>query len=263
MNNPTMTVTKETGVHEIEESFLPEGVPLKAEIVPFDPAKPAIDPEKVSVWPQLADALEISDQRTYDYAIDFMRRDKALQDAAEDHHRPMIKAAYASHQASLAGLKRVVDPLILAESIVKRKIANWTDEQTRLALEAQKIIAAQTETRHAEELELQIEAAEAAGANVEEVKTIIHEAQYSAPIVPAVAPTYTRAKGISTPERWTATVTDMRKFQIAVAKNPQYASLLIVNQTALNKLASGLKLGLVIDGVQVNRETSVSSRRTS
>jgi hypothetical protein len=248
-----------THPYQIDVSTLT--VAQTAEVVSPERAKPSIEPEKVSVWPQLAEAIEIINQATYDYAVDFLKRDLALQDAAEAHHRPMIKAAFLAHRATTSGLQTVLEPLLAAETTVKRKIAAWSDQQTKLALEAQKQAAALATQRHAEELELEIEAAETAGANVEEVKTIIQEAQYQAAIVPAVAPTYAKAKGISTPERWSAEVIDMRKFQIAVAKNPAYASLLIVNQTALNKLAAGLKNGLVIDGVKVNRETNVSSRR--
>ncbi len=268
MKNPTMTVTKETGVHVIEESFLPEDVSRnpeivspKAEIVSSEGEKQAIDPRKVSVWPQMAEALEIVDQRTYDYAVDFLKRDKALQDAAEEHHRPVIKASWAAWQAGLDALKRVSEPLVEAERTVKRKIGKWVDDQRAIAEASAKQAQAEAETRAAEDLELEIESLEAQGAPAEEIKTIIREANATAVIVPATAPTFATAKGTSTPERWTAEVTDMRRFQIAVAKNPQYASLLVVNQAALNKLASSLRLGLVIDGVKVNRETSVSIRR--
>ncbi len=262
MKHPIMTVTKETDVHLIEESFLPEDAYVaKGEIVVVDRDKPAIAPEKVSVWPQMAEALEIIDQRTYDYAVDFLKRDKALQDAAEEHHRPMIDAAHKTHKATLAGLKTILEPLVDAETITKRKIAKWVDAQRAIAEASAKQAQAEAETRAAENLELEIESLEAQGAPAEEIKTIIREANATAVIVPATAPTFATAKGTSTPERWTAEVTDMRRFQIAVAKTPQYASLLVVNQAALNKLASSLRLGLVIDGVKVNRETSVSIRR--
>ena len=92
-------------------------------------------------------------------------------------------------------------------------------------------------------------------------RAIVEEAM-RAPIAPVtVTPTYQAAKGISTPKRYSATVTNKRTLIEFVAMNPQYLSLLEPNQSALDKLARALENNYHIPGTQLVCTTGVTNRR--
>lgn len=224
--------------------------------------RPAPDEKVATSWQELASNLKIVDQSSYDGAVMLMRAAQGLRDEAEAHHRPMISAAHKSHQAACAGLKRIDEPLSTAFTTIKSKIAKWDNDQRLIEAERLRTIQAAEDLRRAEEFERELEAAEAAGAPPEEVQMLIEEAERAPVIVPTMPASYTRAKGVSVKPKYSAEVTNMRMFIDAVVKNPQYLSLLQVNQTAIDKLARALEENFQIPGVVLKRDSSVSSRRS-
>lgn len=211
-------------------------------------------------WPQRASAVQIIDQASYDQAIELLRAAKALRTAADVHHRPVIDAAYASHKAALAALKRVDEPLAMAETLIKTKVGIWDREQELRRREAERIAREQAERKAAEELEKEIEAIEASGARPEEVAAVIKEAERTVIVSPMAQPTYRPASGVSVRAPWSAVAVNMTLMIEWVAKNPQFSSLLQVNQVALNQLARAQQSNLRIPGVQVRQGTTVVVR---
>jgi len=226
-----------------------------------NPATIVTDLDRAPEWPELARSIVIHDQTSYDGAVELLQADKALQKAADEHHRPMIAAGLASHRAALAGLARVVDPLIEAEKIIKAKISNWTNEQARL--ERERIAEAKRieEQARLEALERELEAAEAAGAQPVEVQALIEEAERAPVIIPVVQPTYVPSTKASVTPRYSASVINMREFLDFVLKNPQNLNLLTVNQTALDQIARAQKENFKMPGCQLNRSNTVAVRK--
>lgn len=212
-------------------------------------------------WPERAQAITISNQESYDAAVELARAVKGLRGEAEAHHRPMIAAAYASHQASLAGLRKIDDPLARAEAMIKSKLATWTMQQECIRqAEAERVRQVEAK-RQAEELERELEAIEAAGAAPAEVAAIIQEAERTVVVTPILPPTYARAAGITSTKKWSANVVDMAAFVKFITGNTQYLSLLTVNQSALNQQAKISQNRLNIPGVQVSDGITVGIRK--
>ena len=262
-----------------------------------DARQKTIDSTRAEAWQTQAMALKIETQGDYDRCIGLLDVIKDLKREAHEHHDDVIKKAYAAHKAAVAMLKRIEEPLDDADRILRRKLAKWTDEQAaieaaRLAeerrkeeerraqeLEAMRLELEAKQKAALEEAERQIELAEASGAKPQEINNLVVELERSvdgamaqeraiveeamrAPIAPVtVTPTYQAAKGISTPKRYSATVTNKRTLIEFVAMNPQYLSLLEPNQSALDKLARALENNYHIPGTQLVCTTGVTNRR--
>lgn len=227
------------------------------------PAEHKVDlsPEAAIQVREAAQAVFITDQRTYDLVIEALLANKELQKMAEDHHRPMISKAYAAHRESTAMLNRVIEPLQEAERTYKLKIGTWDAEQRRIQAEQERKIKEAEAQRAAEEAERIIEEAEAAGAPPEEVKELIREVETRPIIVPRAAPTYTPAKGVSSAPVLKGRVDSFALLVDYVAKNRQYLSILAVDDSALQKLVKALGRNFSMPGVTLVEEMSVRAPR--
>lgn len=104
-----------------------------------------------------ANALQIIDDNSYRLAGEFLReRTKPLLAEADRIFDPIIKAAHDSHKAALAAKKEAIDPINRADSIVRRAMSAYSDEQLRRQREEEARIAA--EIRRAEQERLREEA---------------------------------------------------------------------------------------------------------
>lgn len=222
---------------------------------------PAVELERKALdWPQRAAAVTIFDQESYDTAAELLKAAKSLRKEAEEHHRPVIAAAHNAHKVAMAALKRVDEPLAVAEGQLKAKIGIWDREQEMRRLEAERKAREEAERKAAEEFEKELEAAEVAGAGPVEVQALIREAERTVVVAPLPQPSYRPAAGISTRANWSATVTNPLEFIRWVGQNPQFSSLLKVDQVALNALARSMQSNLKIPGVRAMQNTTVAVR---
>lgn len=205
-----------------------------------------------------AKAIQITDQPSYDMAVDFAKGIKALRNEAEIHHRPVIDAAHKTHKAAVEALKRIDAPLEQAERTVKGTMAAWTIEQERVRRAEEDRLRLEAEKAREAELEQQIEQAEAEGASGVELESLIEQAAMVAPPAPTVAPTYQKASGVSVRKTYAAEVVSLHELIRWVAANPVFEGLLQVNQPALNKLVGASKMS--IPGVRVVEKSSVALR---
>lgn len=217
--------------------------------------------KQARTWPDQASAVVIADQQTYDGAVDMLRGIKVLRDEGELHHRPIIQAAHETHKRALEALKRIDDPLSRAERIIKAKVAVWTIEQARLLQEANRKAEEEARRLNEESLELSLADLERDGASAAEIQTVIDEAERAPVIVPAVAPVYENAKGVSVPKRPEAEVTDKTALVKHVAAHLELLNLVEVNQTALNQMARAQRELLSLPGVRYKEVPIVSVRR--
>lgn len=213
-----------------------------------------------ATWPEKARAIGIKDQETYDQATKMLLGIKALRAEIEDHHKPMIEAALRAHRAAIAARKRLELPLEEAEKILKSGILTWhaAQEKIRRELEAQARLEAK---RRAEEeaLELAIQA-ESQGMPAPDVEAIL---EHREPLpIPAVAPTYEPAAGISTRTTWQAQVVDLKELALAVGQGKAAINLIEPNMTALNQMARAMQGNLNLPGVKAVPSIQVAARAT-
>lgn len=211
-------------------------------------------------WPEKARAIEITDAPSYQLACNELLGIKALRGEVETTFGPIVSSAHGTWKEALAGRKRADDPLNEAESILKQRIGTYQQEQRRIAQEAERQARIEAERLALEAREVEIEEAEAQGASVQEVATIIERpvVHFTPPPVRAAVPV---VQGVSMRETWAAEVTDVAALVRYAAANPQYVSLLTPNMTAINQMARAMKSTMDFPGVRVFMNSNVAARR--
>jgi hypothetical protein len=186
---------------------------------------------------------------------------KELQAEANASFDPIIQAAHQTHKEALAQKKRICDPLLGAEELLKCGMKNFLRLQEKLRREEEERQRAEAERYAAEQREREIEAAEAAGASVEEIEVLAEAPLERRPVV--VAPQVRPVSGISMREAWKAEVTDLPALIKYVASRPEFANLLTPNMPAINALARSMRSAMTVPGIKVWNESNIAARRTS
>lgn len=150
--------------------------------------------QQALTWPEKARAIAITNQESYNQAAGLLISIATLKKEIVDHHKPIKDTAFAAHKAAVAAEKRLLDPLVEAETFIKRGLGAFVQEQERLRLEAQR--KADEEARRIEEearLKLAVQAEEL-GAAEETVQEIVNTPM---PMQrPVVVPAFQPAAGI-------------------------------------------------------------------
>jgi hypothetical protein len=206
-----------------------------------------------------AKALKITDQPSYNLAVERLLGVAALRREIVAHHEPMKKAAHQAWQQVITGEKKLLDPVELAEQTYKTAIAAYEAEQRRI--EAQARAKAEAEARRAAEeaLERQLQEAEGQGADAEEVAAMIAAPLVVAP--PRVEPTFQQAKGVSIATNWRGEVVSLEKLVQAIAAGQASIGLVMPNQTSINALAKATRNTLAIPGIRFFSEPVVRAGR--
>lgn len=228
----------------------------------------AIDPEAKEIknealaWPEQANAIEITDQQTYDEASTFLADIARLKKKIVDHHKPIKEATNAAHRAAVAAEKELLAPISEAEKIIKAAIGEWTREQQAIEAARQKRLR-ELQQKADEDARLALAAqAEDAGACEETVDEILNT-QIVRPVVAVGKPVYRKAPGVSTQQRWKAEVVDIRLLCRAIADGKASSELVQPNMTALNGMARAMRQTFSVPGCQAITETSVAIRSAS
>lgn len=218
--------------------------------------KDSLNKEVVSIVDE-AKVLIITDSQSYTIAGEFWKSIKELRKkiaATFDHH---IKKAHEIHKGLIADKKKDDDPLDDAERIIKRKMADYDQEQKRIRREEQRrleeeAIKAEEERLLAEAIAVE-EAAKAAGASQDEAQAeaeqIINQPVYVPPIVVPKA-TPKMHGGPVFREIWSAQIVDIRSLCRAVADGKASPECVMGNMPVLNRMAGALKSTLNIPGVK-------------
>jgi DNA repair exonuclease SbcCD ATPase subunit len=187
--------------------------------------------------------------------------------------------------------RRPLEVLAQAEATLKRAMIGYQDEQERLrkAEQARLEAAARAERERlegearalreeAERLAAEAAAAQAAANSNTTAESVVAAAQAAAKaseasiqaqvtaevatmvVAPAAEISAPKVAGISTRGTWKAEVTDKMALIRFVAANPQFASLLDANQSAINQMAKAMKSTMAIDGVRAYEDKSIAAR---
>jgi hypothetical protein len=222
--------------------------------------------EKSLAWPSQARALRVADGDSYQQACELLLAIKALRGEVNQTFDPIIADAHKAHKTACGKKQQADAPLLEAETILKRSMADFNVEQERLRAAEERRL--QEEAQRAEETR-RLDAA--AALEREAVATDSPELAYEAhelierPIVAApvqVARTVPKVAGISHRENWSARVVSLMALVKFVAAHPEHQNLLQPNTAALNSLARSMKGNLKIDGIQsVNTPTVAAAGR--
>jgi colicin import membrane protein len=211
---------------------------------------------KALTWPERARALKVESDEDFHEAGNLLVGIKGLRKEIEDHHRPVIAAAFAAHKAATAAKKKLDDPLDEAERTIKRSMSAYHDAQERRRREEQARLEAEARRQEEERRLAEAQALEAEGRHGE-AKAVIEE-PIIAPVAPAPPPV-PKVAGVSMRETWSAEVTDLAALVRAVADGKAPAGLVQANQSALDQLARALKATMAVPGVTVRRQTGVAA----
>jgi hypothetical protein len=159
----------------------------------------------------------------------------------------------------IAAEKRLLTPVTEAEKVYKAGIAAYTAEQRRLEAEAQRLAEAEALRRAEAQRELELERAEAQGADIEEIRAMVNEPLLVVP--PRIEPAFQQAKGVTTATNWKAQVVSLELLVKAIAGGKANINLVRPNEVAINALARATHGSLVIPGVQFFTESVVRAGR--
>lgn len=192
--------------------------------------------------------LSISDDATFQLAATWLQRVKALRDAVSQLFAPHIKRAFDAHRALVAERQRLDQPLVAAETVLKRKLADFTvvEERRRLAA-ARQDTAAVTEAR-TDQIWREVDALEAAGYR-EEASALATELVMS-PLAVVLTPAPVKARGLATREIW--------KYEVVNATQvpPEYWT---IDHQKLGAVVRAVKGSVAIPGVRVWTERTIAS----
>lgn len=218
-----------------------------------------VEQKAIELQAQLG-ALSITDQATYDRAVDARVKAKEWLDEANDFFDSMQKPAYEAYKKILENRKKVCNPVEQNLAQINRALIDWDTEQERLRILAQR--EREAEAFKAAEAQRVADAAHLAnsGADVETVEAVLAAPVQITESI-AVAPTYEKSKAVQYRDNWSGEVTDLFTLVKAVAKDKSKLNLLQINQTALNQMAKALKETMSIPGVRAVNNKVVASGR--
>ena len=186
-----------------------------------------------------ARACAITDQASYDLAVELRRAGEDLDRSIEADFAPVKAKAWEAHKAICALEHEKRDPVKRGIEWLKRAQILWETEQECIRKQEQ---ARLTELARQQQEEMRLQAAceaEAAGAIHEEVEAILE--QPVTPVVITAPATYEPARGYAHRTRYRAEVTDLRALCAAVASGSVPTAAIEANMTVLNKQADSLR----------------------
>lgn len=218
-----------------------------------------IEQQAISIRQEMT-ALTITDQATYDLAVEKRTAAKNWLKGAEEWFDGIQKPAYDAYKNILNQRKLVCDPTETAIRQINGALVRWDEAQERLRREAQLKLEAEARQKAEEERLAQVVELEAQGVDEMTVNAVLDAPVQVTEI--AVAPqTYERSKAVTYRDNWSGECFDLFKLVQAVAKDKSKIGLLQINQQALNQMAKALKESMSIPGCRpVNNKVVATGR---
>lgn len=205
---------------------------------------------------ELAEATEIVDQETFDYAGRQLQEIKRAEKDITAKRVAMTRPIDEAKKTIMDFFRGPLDALGKAESTLRRVRLAYTTEQERLRA-AEEARLRELARKEAERLQARADAAEAKG-KTEKAEDLRAQA-YSIP-APVVVAAQTKTEGIATRTTYSAEVTDKAALIAAVAAGQVPDVVLTVDMKVVNAQARALKDSLNYPGVKVIRSTSEAVR---
>lgn len=208
-------------------------------------------------WQSKAESIVINDPETFHIAKDALTAIVVLRKQITRHHAPMKEAAHLAHKRVCDAENSMLEPLAMAETLLRGKTGAFLAEQERIKRELERAAVNEARQRAEEEKLQEAIAAKAEGASEAETDAIL-ESQVVA-LRPKIAPTVVRGN-LSTRKTYSAKVLSIRELCRAVADGTVPESYVTANMAALNSRARTDKEAFKVPGVRAVAETSVAVR---
>ena len=196
--------------------------------------------QRALALPDQARSLVVFDDTTYQQAGGFLLRIKTVRKELDATFDPVIAKAHATHKEAVQQKKRHEEPLILAESVVKGRMAEYHTQQARLKAEEQR------KAQEAATLQEAVDA-EARGDTLAADQALNGQGVVA---VPAALPT-PAVEGVSFRESWGYEVTD----ETLIPRE-----YLCVDHGKLRRVITALKADAKIPGIRAIKSTSVAAK---
>ena len=165
-------------------------------------------------------------------------------------------------KVAMVAYKRKQEQIALEARIEQERLAKIESERVEaLAKEARERAAAlRLEAANAETMDAESETLDKAYAAEQQAAEF--EASISVTPVATIAPA-PKAKGVSMRDKWSAECTDKLALLKHVLERPELVHLLIVDQSALNKMASAQKDAFRLPGVRLLKGSIIAARKAA
>lgn len=230
-------------------SVIPNSIPVKAP----DGAALSASGEQ---YLQTARSIIVNDDATLAAAAKYLTENKAEQKRLDGERRGMVDPLNDVVKKLNALYKPVTDMLAQAETIVKRTIGTYQQEQERIAREA--AAKAEAEARkERERLEAQAQKLAEKG-KAEQAHAKLEQAASTVAVVDFQAPA--KVAGMSTTKVWKAEVTDVQAVCRLIADGVLPPTLVDFKAIELNRVASTWQNTKTFDGLRIYSDVRVASR---
>jgi len=190
--------------------------------------------------------------------IEIKRRRKVVHEKFD----PPVRAAHVAWKKAKDLYNFFVNPFDECETILKRKVITFEDNEQRKREEDQRIAEAkrlEAERKEREILDAKAKKAEEAG-KPEKAEALREQSTEVAVQPTYVPPPPSGVKGTSFKSVWKAEVIDLKTLCRAIADSQASPNLVIPNQTALNQKAKSDRDTMPIAGVRFYEDKVMSSR---
>jgi hypothetical protein len=193
-------------------------------------------------------SLTISDEATFQMAATWLQRIKALRDRVATLFTPHVKRAFEAHRALVAERQRLEQPLVAAETALKRQLAEFTVAEERRRLAAARAETAAATDARTDQIWREVEALETAGYR-EEAAALATELVTS-PLGLVLSPAPMKVQGLATRDVWKYEVTDP-----ALVPREYWT----IDHQKLGAVVRAVKGSVVIPGVRVWAERTIAT----
>ena len=209
--------------------------------------------EEAPVMLKKAEAIVIFNQDQYEGANGVLRAVKDKFKDLDSKRKTITKPLDEAKKAVMDLFRSPLEILSKAESIIKRAMITYDEEQERIRREKQRKLdeqARREEEKKRKDLEDRAKkwAEKGNESKAEELQEQAEDVHVEAQVI---APITEKPKGVSYKERWHAEVTDETKVP---------REYMQINMQALNKVAQATKGALKIPGVEFKMERELASR---
>jgi hypothetical protein len=198
--------------------------------------------------------LTINNNQEYLNSGEFLKQVKTVSKLIDDSRKELTRPLDEAKKRVMEFFKEPLDQLLSAESMLKRAILDYQQEQERIRREEeQKAIARAKaeEERKRRALEERATKAEESG-NTAKAELLRERADDVYVPTVVTAPTLEKVKGISTKKVWKFRVTDECKIP---------REYLVINEAMLGKMAQATQGKIPVPGVEFYQEDVLSAGR--
>lgn len=202
-----------------------------------------------------AKSIKIVNNDHYVRAGELLLAIKGARKTVDETFDPVISAAFHSHKEACNAKRKIENPLVEAEGILKLEIGRYQSEQERIRRE-EEFKLQELARKQQEEMNLQEAIAlEGAGLHQEAEEAINN------PVMPAVlASPVPKVSGITSRDSYFATVTDIKALCRAVAEGKVPPMAIAANMQFLNSQARNLKQLMHYPGVIVQSKKIIAGK---